>query len=217
MENGNHQPNPLFSMWIRPRATIQYIIESNPEHLVLVLTALWGFSSVLSQASSGSWGDTMDLPQILVISAVVGPICGILGLYLAAEAIRLSGNRLGGKASSEHIRAATIWSQIPVIWGLLLWIPLLAIFDETIFVSDTSEARVRLESNPILIIVFFGIGLIKIATEIWAFVIFFKSLGQVQHFSAWKAVGNTLLASLILLLPILFVVLLIIVVSALMS
>ena len=41
----------------------------------------------------------------------------------------------------------------------------------------------------------------------WAFVVFLKCLGQVQGFSAWKALGNTLLVVPVILLPILLLAL----------
>ena len=98
--------NPWVSIWTKPRATIQQIVDTNPEHLVLLLAAIGGFSSVLDRASTRSLGDKLDWPVIFLIAAIVGPIAGIIALYIGSALIRWTGSWIGGKASSQTIRAA---------------------------------------------------------------------------------------------------------------
>jgi hypothetical protein len=87
---------------------------------------------------------------------------------------------------------------------MALWVPELALFGDELFTSHTP----RLYSNPLLGLGLLGFGVLEIVVGVWAIVIFLKALGQVQGFSAWKALGNTLLASLVVLVPLaLFVVL----------
>jgi hypothetical protein len=190
--------NPWFSMWTRPRATIAQIVERDASRLVVPLAAIAGFGQALDRASTRSAGDTLDLPTIFLVAAVAGPVGGIITLYLAGVLLRWTGSWLGGKASTEHIRAAIAWSNVPTVWALLLWIPELAIFGGEMFTTETP----RLDANVGLAFLLLFLIAVEVAIGLWAFVVFLKSLGQVQGFSAWKALGNGLLALLSIVVPI---------------
>lgn len=189
--------NPWISMWTRPRDTIRQIVDSNPEHLVLVLAAIAGFANTLNRASTKNMGDLYEWPLIFLAAAIIGPIAGIIGLYIGGALIRWAGGWMGGDASPENIRAAMAWSGVPVIWALLLWIPELLLFGQEMFTTEIQ----RIEDEPGLAYVLLGFAAIEITIAIWAFIIFLKCLGQVQGFSAWKALGNTLLAMLTVIVP----------------
>jgi hypothetical protein len=194
--------NPWFSIWMQPRATIQQIVETDPRRLVLVLAALGGFSTVLDRASMRSLGDKLDWPVLLLLAVVVGPIAGIVTLYIGGVLLRWTGSWIGGQGSAQHIRAAMAWSTVPEIWGLLLWIPAFAVFGQELFTSTMPSV----EANPSLNIVLLGFAAISLVIGIWQFVVFLKCLGQVQGFSAWKALGNSIMASMVVLLPIVIVI-----------
>ena len=49
--------------------------------------------------------------------------------------------------------------------------------------------------------------MIELSIAIWAFVVFLKCLGQVQGFSAWKALGNVVLAVIVVVIAILVIIL----------
>ena len=87
METSQVTLNPWFSMWTRPRATIQQIVTSDPFHLVLLLSAVSGFLHALDRASMRDMGDKYDITTIIAIAAISGPIGGIMGLYLGGAAV----------------------------------------------------------------------------------------------------------------------------------
>ena len=186
------RPNPWFTIWKQPRATIQYIVDTNPQNSVLVLSAIAGIGQLLSNASARSLGDNLDMSTILLIALVVGPISGIIGLYLGGLLLRWTGSWMDGKGSAENVRAALAWSNVPLIWAMLLWLPELALFGGELFTSGMPEVEAS-ETLPSLLLLF---GLIEIVIAVWAFVVFLQCLGQVQGFSAWKALGNAILAML---------------------
>lgn len=190
--------NPWFSMWTRPRATIAQIVERDPTHLVLLLAALGGFGETLDRASMRSAGDTVDVPAIFLLAATGGSVGGIITLYLGGLLLRWTGSWIGGRASPEQIRAAIAWAGVPVIWSLLLWIPELALFGNELFTSATP----RIDASIVLTVLLLSFFVIETVIAVWAFVAFLKSLGQVQGFSAWKALGNTLLVVLVIIVPI---------------
>jgi hypothetical protein len=146
-----------------------------------LLAALAGFSTALDNASIASMGDTFDLVMIFGIVAIVGPIGGIVSLFIGAALLRWMGMWIGGVASSMDIRAAMAWSNVPIIWALLLWIPELYLFGGELFTSYTP----KIDASESLTYSFIGFDVIKIIVSMWA-----------QGFSAWKALGNTLLAGL---------------------
>lgn len=190
--------NPWVSIWTRPRVTIQQIVTTDPERSVLLLAGVAGISEALSRASMRGLGDRIDVPIILVISILVGPIGGIISLYIGAAFVRWTGAWIGGVATSQHVRAAMAWSGVPMVCSLALWIPQLALFGEELFTTETP----RLDENPSLLVSLVGFGLIELTLAIWAIVLFLKALGQVQGFSAWKALGNVLLALAVIVIPI---------------
>lgn len=191
--------NPWFSIWTKPRATMQQIIETNPTRFVLLLAAVSGFGEALNQASMSAIGDHLAWPLIVAIAAVLGPIGGVVGLYLIGLLMAWTGGWIGGQASTQQIRAALAWSSVPMIWSLLIWIPELMVFGQELFTSNRSS----LESDPFLLSTAVGFGILEMTIAIWAFVVCLHCLGQVQGFSAWRALANAVLAGLVVVGPIL--------------
>lgn len=192
--------NPWFSMWLRPRETIQSIVSRDPTHLVLLLAMLSGISQALGKASTKNLGDSMALPAIFVVVAVAGSIGGIVGLYVFSYLLKISGTWLGGHSSLVDIRAAAAWSSVPIIWAMLLWVPELLIFGKDLFTADMASV----EARPVVFFAFMGV---EVVIGIWSWVTFCKALGQMQGFSAWRALGSAVLAILIVALPILLLLL----------
>jgi hypothetical protein len=190
--------NPWVSIWTRPRATIQQIVDANPEHLVIMLAAISGLIRAANQFRAGGLGDPSEWLTKILIAAMVAPIIGIIMLFIGGGLIRWTGSWIGGNASSQNIRAAMAWSSVPMIWGLILWIPGLALFGQDFFATETPTVA----ANPLLAFIRIGFSMIEITIGLWAVVVFLKCLGQVQGFSAWKALGNMLLAGFFITIPI---------------
>ncbi len=188
-------------MWTQPRATIQQIVDRDPSHLVLLLAAVAGVFEGLNRASMKSLGDRMEVPYIVAAAVVGGLIGGIIGLYIAAALLRWTGQWIGGAASSETLRTAVAWSNVPAIWMGMLWIPQGVLFGKELFTSETPE----MEASSFLTTLFYGIAFMEVIIGIWAFVILLKAVGQVQGFSAWKALGNMVLSALVVLVPLILI------------
>ena len=189
--------NPWFSMWLHPRRTIRQIVDTNPEQLVLLLAAVGGIVQALANAESKSTGDKESLMSILLISLILGPIGGIVGLWVGGSLLHWTGGWIGGQAGSRRIRTALAWSQVPSIWSLLLWIPAILLFGAELFTKATPV----IDASALLSGLYFGFSFCSVVIGVWSFVVFLHSLGEVQGFSAWKALGNTMLAVLAILIP----------------
>lgn len=196
-ESPSPAPNPWLSIWRRPRATIRRIVESDPERHVTAIAAITGLSSALNRASNRDLGDRFDFWQILAIGLLVGPLAGVVGLYLVAALVRWSGKWLGGQASTLHLRAAMAWASVPLVAAAVLWIPELLIAGREMFTAETP----RLDARPGPALLLLALVLLEAVAGAWAFVLSCKCVGEVQGFSAWKALGNLLLAFLVFALP----------------
>ena len=189
--------NPWVSIWTQPRATIQQIVDSDPEQSVLILAGIAGFVSTLDSVRDAGLGDGIPWFYIVLICALIGSLLGIAGLYVFSFLLHWTGKWLDGRASQPLIRAAGAWSQVPIIWGLLLWVPLIALFGQDLFRSGSFG----LESNP-----FFSylvpITSIGIALGVWSLVVSLHCLAQVQGFSVWKALGNYVLVIAVVVIPV---------------
>ena len=194
--------NPWFSMWLHPRRTIRRIVETNPDRLVLLLAAVGGIVEALINASSDSKGENMSLQAILLTALIGGPLMGVIGLWLGGALLRWTGGWIGGQADSRRIRATLAWANVPLVWSLLLWIPALLLFGAELFATATPILDASTMLSGLYMVFSFGIGIVSI----WAFVVFLHALGEVQGFSAWKALGNSILAGLAVLVPLLAIV-----------
>ena len=189
--------NPWFSMWLHPRRTIRQIVETNPERLVLSLAAVGGFIEGLTNMASDSKGDDMSLRAILLAPLIVGPIMGIVGLWVGGFLLRWTGGWIGGQADSRRIRATLAWANVPLVWSLLLWIPAILLFGLELFTEATPVLDASAQLAGLHLVFSVGIGIISL----WSFVAFLHALGEVQGFSAWRSLLNSFLALLVFLVP----------------
>lgn len=191
-------------MWTRPRATTRHLVAHRPAYGVLTLAALAGVGRALDRASDRNLGDAMSVPAIVGTAVVTGPIAGILGLYLIGWLTSVTGRWIGGHAGPPELRTALAWGSLPTVAGLLLWIPALALLGRDMF-TETPAAIIE---QPILGLMLLPLVVIWIGLGIWSLVLVLHAVGEVQGFSAWKALGNLALALVLILAAIVPLVLL---------
>jgi hypothetical protein len=184
--------NPFLTIWTRPRATIRGILNKNPSLHVTSIAAIGGILDSLSRATQQYLGDRLSLPTILLIALAVGPVIGLIWLYVGAFPVGLTGRWLGGRAGPEEIRAAIAWSLVPVLATIPVWIIQLALVGREMFTSLTPV----LDSKPLLNLLLMATAPLEIGLAIWSFVILLKAVGEAQRFSAGKALGSILLGIL---------------------
>lgn len=189
--------DPWLSMWTRPRATVRQILDTDPNRGVLLLAVLSGILSSFSSAAGGSVGDLVPLPIIIVACVVIGAVSGLIGLFISGAVLAWVGRQLGGNGDARSVRTAIAWATVPTIWTGTLLIPELILFGQELF----SSTAPRIAANPILALTLLLFGLVEIFVGIWAFVVFLHSLGEAHGFSAWRALGTLILASLFMAIP----------------
>ena len=98
---------------------------------------------------------------------------------------------LKGKGDFQKLRAAYAWSCVPIAATDVIWIFMIALFGAYLFLSP-----------PILLsgqaIIFMVLSLGKVVFSVWSLVIYINALSEVQQFSILRAIGNIILAAIIL-------------------
>ncbi|MEW4566951.1 Yip1 family protein [Tautonia sp. JC769] len=203
-------PNPWKTIWRRPRATIRYLVATDPTRSVMLLAGLNGINSSLSRAVERNAGDVLPLAAILGIALLLGPIGGIIWLYLGGALLRWVSGWFGGRRQAEPIRTVLAWSLVPLLTTMVFWIPQLLLFGQEMFQSEMP----RVESDPALLNTMVALGGVEVVAilvlGIWSLVIYLHGLGEVEGYSAWKALGVTILSGFVFVLIALGIVLIIV-------
>ena len=185
--------NPWTSIWLRPRATIQHIVDTELEKRVLPLAALSGIVQTIDNASGRNLGDTLPFPLVLGLILVLGPFVGLISVYLWAWLLRWTGRWLGGRATLAQLRTAIAWGSVPMITGGVPLLLSLLLLGPELFMEHTP----RLDAQPMRSLVFLALVVVQLAMVLWGVVTVIKTVAQVQGFSAWRALANNLLPLLV--------------------
>ena len=186
-------PNPWISIWTEPRATIRYLVSTDPGRSVVALAVLGGIAQSLSQAIDQGLGEELSIPMILLFAAGFGSIAGLLALYLGSYLVQWTGRWIGGEGSLPKIRTALGWANVPMVVHLGFTFLLIPVLGQVLFLTEESKVQSLGAGGAMAFLLY---GLAAMVLGIWSFVILLKGLGEVQGFSAWKAWGNLVLALL---------------------
>jgi Yip1 domain len=192
---------PFFSIWIDPRATIRRIVDSDPTRHVLALAAIGPALGTLvvqwSRAMNGTASQSVLWPLWVAFFVTVRVGLGILSLYILGAVFKWSGRLLGGTASSVEVRAALAWSQIPAILGAIIL--LLALF------AGVPMPKFLPGRIPQIDPAFNKLMIVNVVLLIYDVFIFLKCFGEVHRFSAWRALGASLIPWLIVIVVLVLV------------
>src|SRR6202162_311608 len=115
---------PWIAIWMSPRETIRKIVNRDPTHQVIMLGALAGALAMINSLLGAALGFmptplpaslVRELPLLTFASTFLGAAFGIAGLYISAFVFEWSGRVLGGAGTSQTVRAAVAWSEVPQI------------------------------------------------------------------------------------------------------
>jgi Yip1 domain len=191
--------NPLLSIWLHPRATVRDLKENGSSNDVLIFAALSGIASSLDNASNRNSCDSYPLGLMLILAATVGPIGGLITVWLGSMLISFTGDFLKGRARIHEIRLALAWGLFPKTVSLIPWAVVIATTGPMLFQSK----EVDFEGQPLGVSIALLAALIVIFIfNLWAIFTTCHALAEVQGFnSAWKAFLNVVLAFLLIVLP----------------
>lgn len=201
-------PSPWLTMWTKPRETMRRIIYYDPKRDVHLLAAFHGLvialmavlyiflgltllSNLYYEIPGFMEGNPGSLPSMsfsalaiaIGICVIVGPIAGLINLYLYGWLLRVTGRWLGGTAYPVEVRAALAWSAVPRLWGAILLVLQLALIVYVLY----ANAIPSYIPTATLLVTLGILLLIQFTISVWWFIVLLKCLGEVHGFSAWKA------------------------------
>lgn len=189
--------SPWTAIFTRPRAVMRQILDRDPSRGVHLLALGGGILETLGSDTRVLSHFGMPLGSIIAVKVMLGAVAGILLLYTGSGLLLLTGRWLGGKGSFVEVRSATAWSNVPIFWSALLWLPLLGYLGFEAFNLDVDSMR----GDPVGLLLLVPIGIAGFVLVIWRLVIYCKCLGEAHRFSAWHSLGAALIAALLVGIP----------------
>jgi hypothetical protein len=180
---------------------MRQILDGDPRRMVHRLAILGGVAAGLG-ANVNLPGVVIPLPVIIACKVVMGVVGGLIGLYLSAWLVTMTGRWLGGRGDFVAVRSAMAWSNVPVIWAALLWLPLLVYLGWDAFNIN----RDLMTADTIGLMLMVPIGIVTFVVVVWRIVIVCKLVGEAHGFTAWHSFGAFCIAALIVLVPIVIVI-----------
>ena len=203
-----YEIKPLRTIWFRPRETIQAFTHMQSEKLIGTLAVLYGIMRALEQFSEKSLGDNSSLLSIILMAAILGPIVGILNLYVFAALMSWTGKWFGGKASSGNMRTVLAFSWSPYIVGVFLLLLIeFSVQGAEVFSSSSQRLYTLLQNDFIptdimVAIYLFSVILFGLAAQIYRLVLLVIGYSQVQGFTVWRSLAAVIVSNLILVIPV---------------
>jgi hypothetical protein len=188
------EKSPWLTIWIQPRATIRQIVAHNPKRSLWLLAAIYGFSSLLNSFQSVSLGSSLGVIPLFLIALIFSPIWGYIVFAVWSWVISWTGRWLKGQADFQMVRAAYAWSCVPLAVNGLLWIAMILIFGLPLFIHFPEGYQLTDGQASLLFLILIG----KVVLAIWSLVIYLNALAEVQQFSVLRAIGNVIIAGLII-------------------
>lgn len=186
--------NPWIGMWVRPRETIRAIIQFNPGYFYPFLCLIYGFPMLLQIAQNFSLGDRYPLAGIVIVALLLAGIVGALMINISTALFYWTGKWIGGTGSYQTIRSAVAWANVPNLVNILIWIVNIGVFGGRIFQHNFVETPFAGSELGVI----FLTSVVQIIVAVWSFIIILKALGEVQGFSAWKALLNVIIPFLVI-------------------
>ena len=179
--------NSWFTIWYEPRSTIRRIVDADAHRFVVGIAFVSGAMAAIYSQVAASTVNISELPHLphfgtigLTVGAIISGVLSVISLYGLAALYRWSGHILGGTATRVEMRSALAWAEVP---GLYLGL------------ANIVAALIGFE-GPGAPSVLSASGVVDSIAGIWIFVILLKCIGEVHHFSAWRALGAIILGFL---------------------
>jgi hypothetical protein len=184
-----------FTIWVSPRLTIRRIIAENPNRSLWTLATIYGFSSLLGTFQSFSLGSVLGMVPLFILALVIAPIWGYILFAIWSWMVSWTGRWLKGIGDFQTVRAAYSWSCVPILASDLIWIAMMVVFGSVLFSVPAGGQAILPQGQAILLLaLLFG----KVILSIWSLVIYLNALAEVQGFSILRAIGNVVIAGVLL-------------------
>ncbi len=177
--------HPWMTMWSQPKTTIRALVHARPTYGVFYLAAVYALQGFFFYFNWWSLGLHTHYYTLLFLGVLLSPFIGFLWLYFMGFLFQITGYWLRGTAPSLHLRTAIAWSKIPYSIALLMWLILILINSDYVFIQDAG--------GPSSIFV----NLITLILGIWSLILLIQGIREVQQFTIGRSIANVALAGFI--------------------
>jgi hypothetical protein len=195
----NRQFLYFFKIWKEPTKTFTEILKNYSTPTILILAGLSGIADYLGSGFGVvNPGKTLpDINTILIISIFIGPLHGIVRLYIWSYLLTWTGSWLKGKGDYQKIRSAVAWSRAPIVLSLMLWIPKINYLQDHLFTNKIAG----IIEEPFLRYLLYSLLTIEFTLSIWALLFLFMFLTKAHKLSPFKTLITIFLTMIITALP----------------
>jgi hypothetical protein len=166
------------------------LVDTDPTRYVIGLAMLRGALGRLELAWFTALSRRTPLsplwPVGVAFRVVLGAILGIIGLYVGAWLIGFFCRILGGVSSALEMRTALAWSHVPGITAAALSLAL-------VLFGAVDPPEFKHHGFPVMTGSTIELLLVNVVLIGWGVVVQLKCIGEVNRFSAWRALGAILL------------------------
>lgn len=179
----------LVLMWKEPRRVARYIVETDYMNWAVWISIICGGLQYFMK-------DFLDPDKQSVIISILwgmlGGIMGLIGLYIFASMVDWTGRWINGKASFDHVKAVIGWKAlVDLVNSIISLVVQMILFGGQYLYSFPATPFNREALPPAN----YGLFIVSsLVLGIWGLVISCKFLGEVQGFSALRALANYVLA-----------------------
>ncbi|AEB75301.1 hypothetical protein ADU80_03560 [Clostridium botulinum] len=186
--------SPWITIWTKPRETIKNLKDNTSEIIILLLSILGSVSielyfKELTEVEILSGG----IKSIILECIRNGIITGIVSIYLSGKIFHILGKHMGAIASFKEIRVTLAWSQVPLIYALILHVIKIAIFKQEIFMASSEI----IDGSMLLAVLIRLFIILDIVIGIKQLIIFLKCISEVQGFKEEDGLGKAAKCTLI--------------------
>ncbi len=186
--------NPFLTVWLHPKQTARDMIDNKPLWFVFLLIAIGSFAAFGSGYINSEFNDTMSIAILVFISLFIGPIFGIIMMFIYGGVLYLCGKLLRGTGSFWDVFKAGSLSYIPsLVTGFFYYLWMFLSPESYFSVYETSAF------SFIVPLISFGLG-------IWSFVINIAALSEAHRYSNWRAFFTLLIPTIIVVVFIIAII-----------
>ena len=198
--------SPYFGICIRPRGTIRTIVDHDPTDRVItivmaaaVIGAVANIAHNYNPTAFTIAGKAIPVmapgtsKAILLWTAISWLVLAVPFLYIEGVLLQWSGALLGGNGKAVELRAAIAWPRVLTIAGSLVAIlmPLFAPASPTFPMIPSTHALLAQMRQALPYVI------VSVPLTVWSTIVELKCIGEVHRFSAWHALGASLIALLV--------------------
>ena len=195
---------PLKDVWLRPRRVFRELATRPIGAADYLLAATQGIATSIMVYRTQLSGTNVGTAEILFSAFVLGPVAGVVSMYLFAAIYARLGARAGGKSTRQQLFHVLAYGGIPVTASLILWLFTALLVGESavlerpgVEIDDFVAFVLRLQFGSYMLL------------SLWSFVLQVMGFSEMLGLATRRAFGIWLLGQFLALLLTLFLSLLI--------